>query len=543
MSRGDVKHILLGQEVRDKVLQGAAITYGVASAAYGPISGNVALEKSYGNVVISHDGITNVKEVILRDKVQDIGADLLKQASDRSADVSGDGSTATVLLGYHIMKKANQRIAAGYNPMGLRRGIDKASVWVKDEVTKLAKPVEDDKLAEVATISASDPELGKLVADTVIRVGGVGITIEEHDGLGVIQDVVEGLYFEKGWTMPHFVTDRETEEAIHEDVSIMVVEKRMSAAQDVVPLLKLIAKTPNKTVLIIGNITNKALDTCALNNIAPESQIKVCVVSPPVYGDQVLPFLEDVAAMTGGKLIPSNLPNDKVTEEYLGLASKIIVQKANTTIIGGKANTELVQQRVDTLKKQLLDPKYTAFQRERMEKRLSKLQGKLGMIRVGGASEVSRKELKLRVDDAVCATRAAREEGVVSGGATTLARLSLENGVDNLTDPAEQEGFRVVLESLPELFKQLIENAGDDPGYRLKQMLRSRGSYGFNVKQMTDEPIDLDAAGILDPAKVIKSIVENACDAAGIAITLNAAVTIDRDYQLEQVAMTKANIL
>lgn len=543
MSRGDVKHILLGQEVRDKVLQGAAITYGVASAAYGPISGNVALEKSYGNVVISHDGITNVKEVILRDKVQDIGADLLKQASDRSADVSGDGSTATVLLGYHIMKKANQRIAAGYNPMGLRRGIDKASVWVKDEVTKLAKPVEDDKLAEVATISASDPELGKLVADTVIRVGGVGITIEEHDGLGVIQDVVEGLYFEKGWTMPHFVTDRETEEAIHEDVSIMVVEKRMSTAQDVVPLLKLIAKTPNKTVLIIGNITNKALDTCALNNIAPESQIKVCVVSPPVYGDQVLPFLEDVAAMTGGKLIPSNLPNDKVTEEYLGLASKIIVQKANTTIIGGKANTELVQQRVDTLKKQLLDPKYTAFQRERMEKRLSKLQGKLGMIRVGGASEVSRKELKLRVDDAVCATRAAREEGVVSGGATTLARLSLENGVDNLTDPAEQEGFRVVLESLPELFKQLIENAGDDPGYRLKQMLRSRGSYGFNVKQMTDEPIDLDEAGILDPAKVIKSIVENACDAAGIAITLNAAVTIDRDYQLEQVAMTKANIL
>lgn len=540
MGRGDVKNIHTGSAVREEAIKGARKVYEAVAAAYGPTSGNVALEKSYGNIVISHDGVSIAREVILRDKLQDTGADLLIQASSKSNDVSGDGTTGSILLGYHIMDKANQRIAAGYNPMALRRGIDQASIFLKTELDKLAVPVPDDKLEEVATISASDPEIGKLVADTVVKVGGVGITIEEYDGLGVIQDVVEGLYFEKGWTMPHFVTDRETEEALHENVSILVVEKRITTNQDIVPILQTVGKTQHKTVLIIGNITNKALDTCALTNVT--GGIKVCVVAPPVYGDQVLPFLEDVVALTGGKLVPSSLPADKVTEDYLGFAKKIIVSQHNTTILEGDGDKDVVSARIATLKRQLVDPKYSAFQKERMEKRLSKLQGKLGLIKVGGATETGRKEMKFRVEDAVHATRAAKEEGVVPGGATTLARLSRSSYLPDNTDPGVVEGFKVVLEALPGLFRQLLSNAGEDPGFRLEQVLRTTDGLGFDVKHMTPDPIDLSSAGILDPVKVVKSIVENACEVAGMAITLNGAVVIDRQYQLEQVAMTKANM-
>lgn len=540
MARGDAKNICLGNEVREKILAGAKITHDVAAAAYGPVSGNVALEKSYGNVVVSHDGVTNVKEVVLQDKVMDIGADLLKQASTKSADTAGDGSTATVLLGYYIMERANKLIAAGYNPMKLRRGIDAASLDIKQQIEAVATPVPEAQLAAVASISASDPELGKLVADTVVRVGGVGITIEEYDGLGVIQDVVEGLYFEKGWTMPHFVTDRENEEAILDNTSVLILEKRISAQQDIIPMLEMVyEQTEHKTVLVLGNVTNKALEVCALTNVG--GKVKICVVAPPVYGDQVLPFLEDVAVMTGGKVVPASLPADKVDVSYLGAASKVVVQRSNTTVIGGDADTSAVADRIKVLKKQLTSDKYSAFQRERMEKRLSKLQGKLGIIKVGGATEAARKELKFRIEDAVHATRAAKEEGIVPGGATTLARIAVNPLTKEAGDESTRQGYQVVYDSLADLFRRLMLNAGEDPGYRLQQVQRGTAGQGFDVRAMTEEPVDLLNAGIIDPAKVIKSIVENACDVAGIAITLNAAVTIDRDYQLQQAAYNQAN--
>jgi chaperonin GroEL len=535
--RGEVKDVHIG-EVREKVLVGARKVYDAVASAYGPVSGNVALEKNYGSIVISHDGVSVAREVVLKDKLEDIGADLLIQASSKSNDTAGDGTTASVLLGYHIMRLAHQRIVAGANPMLLRKGIDKASIWLKEQIEALAVPVPDDKLHEVATISASDEEVGKLVANTIIKVGGVGITVEEYDGLGVIQEVVEGLYFEKGWAMPHFVTDRETEEAVHDHVNILITEKRISTNQDIIPLLELIGtQAEHKTVLIIANVNNKALETCALTNL--KGGIKVCVVPPPVYGDQVLPFLEDVAVLTGGKLIPASLPADKVTLDYLGYAEKVIVSQSNTTILQGQGVKEDIDGRIDTLKRQLKDPKYTAFQRERMEKRLSKLQGKLGIIKVGGATETSRREMKFRVDDAVCATRAAKEGGIVPGGATTLVQIARHaTNVPAMTED-EQAGFGVVLTALYEPFKQLMANAGEDPGYRLMQLNGREVGKGFNVKDMTDDPIDLMEAGIIDPANVLKSVVENACEVAGIAITLNAAITIDRDWQLQQVQLNK----
>jgi len=539
MSRGDSKIVTTGDEVRIKALAGAKIAYEAVACAYGPLSGNVALQKSYGSKVITHDGVSIIREINLADELMDTGVDLLHEASKKSNDVSGDGTSATVLLGYHIMRLANQRIAAGYNPMGLRKGIDKASIWIKSELDKLATPVPDNKLHEVATISATDPEVGKLVADTVIKVGGIGITVEEYDGLGVIQDVVEGLYFEKGWVMPHFVTDRETEEAIHDNVSILITEKRINSVQDIAPMLEMVFKdTEHKTVLIIGNIGAKALEVCALTNQA--GKVKVCVVDPPVYGDQVLGFLEDVACMTGGKIVPNNLPADKVTKEYLGDAEKIIVTQNSTTIIGGNAVTEDVNLRITTLKKQLKSDKYNQYQKERMEMRLAKLQGKIGIIKVGGATEATRREAKFRVDDSVHATRCAKDEGIVAGGAVVLARFSIfkDSKLENMNKD-ELEGFNVVCEALSEPFKQLMINAGQDPGYHLSQVLQAKPGYGFNVMNMTDEPIDLIKAGVIDPVKVLKSVVENSTDVAGIAITLNGSITFDRAWQLEQLKINQ----
>lgn len=537
--RGEPR-IINTTNAREKALTGAKKMYEAVSVAYGPTSGNVALGKNNGMPVISHDGVTIAKDVVLLDQEEDVGAGLLYTASLKSNDISGDGTTGTIMLGYHIMQKSHERIAAGYNPMGLRRGIDKAAVHLKKELDKSAIKVPENKLVEVASISAGDPEIGKLVSDTIIKVGGVGITIEEYEGLGTIQDVIEGLYFEKGWARPEFVNDIETEEAVHESIHILCLEKRIKNNQDIIPIIEMVHRdTKYKSVLLIGNISDKALGTCILNNNI--GSVKICVVNPPVYGDQLGPFLEDITSVVGGKVVPDNVPADKVTKDFLGFAKKIIVGRSATTIIEGAGDPEIKNTRIALLNRQLKSDEFSSFQKERMEQRLAKLQGKIGIIKVGGATDPERREMKFRVEDAVHATRAAKEEGIVPGGAVTLARLSTLDIPKDL--PADEaEGFRVVLDALKEPFKQLIANAGDDPGYRLKQILKSKGGLGFNVKDMTDEPIDLVPAGVLDPVRVIKSVVENSCSVAGIAITLSATLTIDREFQLEQVGLNKARL-
>lgn len=542
MARGDAKQVLLGNEARQRLIEGAKIAYEVASKAYGPVSGNVAIEKAYGPVLISHDGITNLRDLFLEDKFQDFGVDILTQASKKSADVAGDGSTASVILGYNIMHLANQRIAAGFNAMGLRRGIDGISEVIKAQLDSMAIPVtSDDELARVATISAGDEQIGMLVADTIKKVGGVGIAVEEYEGLGVIQDIVEGIHFNKGWTMPHFVTNRQTEEAIHDNAHVLILEKKVSANQDIVKLLEMVhANTDSKTVLIVGNVAPPALDTCALTNL--QGQVKVCVVNPPVYGDQVLPFLEDLATQTGGRVIPSSLPADKVDKSYLGHANRIIVGRSATTIIEGKGDKAKVDERIKLINEQLKSENFTPMQKERMEFRLAKLQGRIGIIRVGGASPTATTETKLRVEDAIHATRAAKEEGIVPGGGTALVRLSENINPEDmhLADKNELEGARVVLEALTKPFELLMSNAGLDSGYYLHRVKESPDRYGINVLKGT-ELVNLIKEGVIDPVKVIKQVVENACSAAGIAITIQASIAFDRKYQLEQVALNKLN--
>jgi chaperonin GroEL len=538
MARGEAK--IINHNAQDSLLNGAEEVYLAVSKVFGPTSSNVAIQRNYGNATITHDGITVAREIYDKNEDKDIGAGLLVQASDKSNNISGDGTSGTIMLGYHIMKGAHQRAAAGFNRMALRRGIDKAAIDIKSKLDKMATAVPDEGLAKVAAISASDPEVGKLVADTVVKVGGVGITVEEYEGLGVIPDVVEGVYFEKGWQLPHFVTDRTTEEAVHSNPNILVAEKKIKQNQDIVPIIEMVFKEcQEKTLIIIGNVDGQALETCALTNL--NGGVKICVVRPPVYGDQELPFLEDIAAMTGGKLVASQLPADKVTADYLGHANKITVAKDHTTILGGNGVEEDIKLRIATIKEQLKDPKYNAMQRERMEMRLAKLQGKIGIIRVGGATEAGIKEMKFRVEDAVHATRAAKEEGIVPGGGTTLARLSTMKVPKDLK-PDEAEGYKVVLEALGEPFKQLMANVGEDGGYMFKQVLAAPDGYGFDVTSLTEEPIDLLEGGVIDPVKVIKSVVENACEVAGVLTTIDTTITIDREYQLDQIALNKAKM-
>jgi chaperonin GroEL len=537
--RGEPR-IINTTNAREKAIAGAKKMYDAVAAAYGPTSGNVALGKNVGSIVISHDGVTIARDVILKDQEEDIGADLLFQASQKSNDISGDGTTGSILLGYHVMKKANERIAAGYNPMALRRGIDRAAIEIKKKLDKLAVSVEDESLSEVATISAGSSEIGKLVSDTIIKVSGVGITIEEYEGLGVIQDVIEGFYFEKGWAKPHFVNDLQTEEAVHERIHVLAFEKRIKNNQDIVPIIEMIGKeTDYKAVLMIGNISDKALGTCILTNNA--GGVKICVVNPPVYGDQMGPFLEDLTTVVGGKVVPDNLPADKVTKDYLGFAKKAIVARGTTTILEGGGLRSFREERIKTLEKQLKSDEFSSFQKEHMEKRLSKLQGKIGIIKVGGATEAERKEMKFRVEDAVHATRAAKEEGIAPGGGVTLAQLSSMDVPKDL-DAEEAEGFKAVLEALKEPFKQLMLNAGQDPGHLLQKVLEAKKGYGFNVKEPSKDPVELIPAGVIDPIRVLKSIVENSCSVAGIAITLSASLIIDRETQLEQVAFNKASM-
>lgn len=537
--RGDPKIITHGTEVRAKMLDGAEKLYEAVAATYGPTSGLVALQKPYGPAVMTKDGVSVAAEVYLEDPIEDIGAGLLVNASKKSNDVSGDGTSATVLLGYHIMRLANQRVAAGYNAMGLRRGIEKAAIYIKEELDKLATPIDDKDLHKVASISATDEAIGQLVADTIIKVGGVGITVEEFPGLGIIQELVDGVYFEKGWSEPYFVTDKVSEEAVHENIAVLVLDKKVNNNGDIVPILEMIAReTESKKVLIIGTVHGQALETCGLTHLS-QSPLQICVVNPPVYGDQVLPFLEDMATVTGGKLVPTSLPADKVTADYLGMASKVIVSKDTTTIIEGRGVPEDIQHRVDTIKSQLKSEKYNQFQKERMEMRLAKLQGKIGIIKVGGATEDEQKEAKFRVDDAINATRAARQGGIVPGGATTLLRMSEAVYADPELTVDESQGLLVVYEALAEPFKQLMKNAGEDPGYRLKQVLKAKPGFGFNVTDMSEEPEDLMKAGVFDPLLVIKSVVENSCAAAAVAITTHATVVKDRDYALKQKVLNR----
>lgn len=525
----DPKTLHSEQETREKILNGARAAYDQARKVYGPTSGNVALEKSYGQAIISHDGVTVLREIKLPDPVENIGAELIIQASKKTNDTVGDATTGTSILAFNVFEKANKRLAAGYNPMALRRGIDKAAVWVKEQIDQVSVPVDDDeKLRQVAVISCGNEAEGRLVADTLIKVGKRGgVTIQEFPGVELEREIVEGFYFEKGWSDVRFVTHHETLEAKYEDACVLVIEKRLHNVADIIPLvngvLTEMIQSGQRKLLVIGDVTGSALATLIDNKL--KGVLETVVTSAPVYGDQKVGFLQDVAALTGATFISDGSPLDTVTLEDLGTAAQVIVTQDSTSIIGGGGDQEQVQRRVDALLEQLAK-ETSAFRKERMEMRLAKLSGKIGLIKVGGATEVEQRERKFRIEDAVAATKAAREEGIVPGGATTLLRIStLDSVIATCTSADEMQGMAAVLEALQEPFRVLATNAGVDAGYILRKVLESPAGYGYDMKNPV-EPVDLMQAGIIDPTKAIKQTVENACSVAGMAITTSGAITI-----------------
>jgi len=476
-----------------------------------------------------------IRDVVLPDKQEDIGAGLLIEASKKSNDISGDGTTASAILGYLIMEEAMKKAAAGFNTMELRRGIDKAALAIKKLVEKESTPVEDEKLADIASISASDRAVGELIAETVLKVNGRGIAIDEHPGLGVVQEIIEGFFFERGLADPQFITDRGTQQTALHSVHVLALDKRVTTNQDIVPLLAVALKEGIKRLVIVGNVSATALETCIQNDADVNLPLRIMVIHPPVYGDQTSEFVEDIAIYTGGKPVNSSTSYETFDLSYFGQAGQFIANMNQTTLLEGAGDKEDMEKRIKFAEEQLKSKDFNAAQKEKIEIRLTKMQGKVGILRVGGATPAEVAEMKFRVEDAVHATRAAREEGIVPGGGTTLARISREVKPEGETE-GEIEGFKAVINALPGAFKQLMVNAGQGSGdARLAQLFKSEKGFGFNLRNMTDEPIDLKEAGVVDPTKVIKSVVENACSVAGLMITLNGAVLIQAKKEVQDV--------
>ncbi len=513
-------------ETRTKIINGARKTYEAVAATYGPLSGNVAIQEGYGEPTITHDGVTVAKKVELEDPLENIGAQLIIQGSKKTNNVAGDGTSASVILAYNIIDKASRQIAAGVNPMLLRKGIDRASGILVDKIKELGIEATKEQLAQAAVISCGNEAEGALVADTVTTIGeSGGITVQDFPGINLEQEIVEGFYFEQGYADIRQVTDIETLETNYSDCHVMVLEKRINSNGDLRPLfdgvLGEIAKSGNKRLLIVGNIGGEALNSLLANKL--NGNLESVTVAPPVYGDQLPLFLEDVALLTGASFISTGADLTKITLEDIGKADRVVVKETSTTILGGSGDKEKIAERIEVLKKQLkVEP--SAFRRERMELRLSKLSGKVGLIKVGGATEAEAKERRMRIDDAVCATRAARDSGIVAGGATTLLRLSV---ISEEVKPEEEAGFNVVLSALQEPFNKLMENSDLSVDHYRNLVLKNKDKEcGFNVLKPTGEPINLIKEGVVDPVKVLQQVVENACSVASMIITTNKAITV-----------------
>jgi chaperonin GroEL len=527
------KKVILDAEARNKVLEGSRAVYEAVSQAFGVTSGNVLIEKEWGKPILTHDGITIAREVYLQDPDTNAAAQLLIEASQKTNDIAGDGTSATVILGYEIIKKAQQRIASGMDAMSIKRGIIKASEKAKELIESLSKEVStDEELKNVATVSAGDESIGTLIAETVKEVGDDGgINIEEYQGVGIEQEIVDGYYFDKGYISPQMVTDS-SGIVNYSDCLIMVTEKKLSTVGDIVPLLKIVVdineQKPGGRILLIGDVAGDALNMLIINSRQTGAVSSVAVL-PPIYGDQQTLSLEDIAILTGGKLIRNGESMDNLTKEHLGKADKVTITSDSTTIIGGQGDKEVIKNRIKEIK-DILKTEKNEFRVERMRSRVSKLTGKVGLIRVGGATETGMKEIKRRVDNAVNATQAAKEEGIVIGGGICLVHVGhrlMDQTPEELMGTDEYEGWRVVCEALNAPFLKLMENAGLDGSYNLRQIKEVNSlNMGYDVRNPTDEPIDLAERGIIDPIKVIKMVVENALSVAGNAITTNCIMTL-----------------
>jgi chaperonin GroEL len=517
------KLVRFSQEAREKILKGVNILADAVTVTLGPKGRNVVLEKSFGAPTVTKDGVTVAKEIELEDKFENMGAQMVKEVASKTSDVAGDGTTTATVLARSIFTEGIKMVAAGHDPMSLKRGIDRAVESVTSELKNLSKPTKDRKeIAQVGTISANnDSTIGDIIAEAMEKVGKEGvITVEEAKGLDTTLEVVEGMQFDRGYLSPYFVTDPERMEAKLEDAYVLIHEKKISSMKDLLPILESIAKTGKPFLLVAEDVEGEALATLVVNKI--RGTLACTAVKAPGFGDRRKAMLEDIAILTGGRVIAEELgiKLENVTLNDLGRAKRIVIDKDNTTIIDGAGKKADIEGRIKQIRAQI-EETTSDYDREKLQERLAKLVGGVAVIRVGAATEIEMKEKKARVEDALHATRAAVEEGVVPGGGVALIRCL--SALENLRDGEEEKvGVNIIRKALEDPCRWIAANAGWEGSVVVDKVKNNKGPLGFNAS--SEEFEDLMKAGIIDPTKVVRTALQNAASVASLLLTTECMV-------------------
>ncbi len=518
------KDVRFGEGVRNRMLSGVNVLANAVKVTLGPKGRNVVLERSFGAPTITKDGVSVAKEIELKDKFENMGAQMVKEVASKTSDVAGDGTTTATVLAQSIVTEGMKYVAAGMNPMDLKRGIDKAVVAVVEELKKISKPCTTSKeISQVGAISANaDESIGKTIADAMDKVGKEGvITVEDGKGLENELELVEGMQFDRGYISPYFINNPDKQVAVLEDAYILLHDKKVSNIRDLLPLLEQVAKSGKPLLIIAEDVDGEALATLVVNNI--RGILKTTAVKAPGFGDRRKAMLEDIAILTGGTVIAEELglKLENAALKDLGRAKKIEVAKEDTTIIDGAGEKSAIEARVKNIRVQI-DEATSDYDKEKLQERVAKLAGGVAVIKVGAATEVEMKEKKARVEDALHATRAAVEEGIVAGGG--VAYLRARGNVKNLKgdNPDQEAGIKIVLRALEEPMRQIVSNSGDEPSVVVNKVVEGKGNYGFNAQ--TGEYGDLVSMGVVDPTKVARFALQNAASVASLMLTTEAMV-------------------
>lgn len=519
------KNITYSEDARQSIVRGVDMLANTVKVTMGPKGRNVLIEKKFGAPLVTKDGVTVAKEIELKDPIENIGAQMVKEVASKTSDIAGDGTTTATVLAQAIYREGIKNVVAGASPMEVKRGIDKAVEKVVNELKNISKPIQNkNEIAQVGTISANnDSEIGDIIADAMEKVGKDGvITIEENKSTDTVLDVVEGMQFDRGYLSPYFVTSQDTMQAVLDNAYILIHEKKISNMKDILPILEQIVKQGSPFLIIAEDIEGEALATLVLNKL--RGTLNCVAVKAPGFGDRRKEMLKDIAVLTGGQVISDDLgiKLESITLEDLGKVKKVVVDKDNTTLVEGAGKAEDIKGRVDQIRKQI-DDTTSDYDREKLQERLAKLVGGVAVIKVGAATETEMKEKKARVEDALSATKAAVEEGIVPGGGVALIR-ALSSIADLKLSAEQQIGVEIIRKSLEYPLRQIATNAGFEGSIIVNKVVEAK-EVGFGFNAATEQYEDMIKAGVIDPTKVTRSALQNAASVAGLMLTTEAVIT------------------
>jgi chaperonin GroEL len=518
------KDVYFGNDSRSKMVEGVNILANAVKVTLGPKGRNVVIERSFGGPAVTKDGVTVAKEIELQDKLQNMGAQMVKEVASKTADNAGDGTTTATVLAQAIVKEGMKYVTSGHNPMDLKRGIDKATHAAVEALSKISKPCEtDEEIAQVGTISAnSDTGIGKMIADAMAKVGKEGvITVESGKSLQDELDVVEGMQFDRGYLSPYFINNQDKQVVELDNPFILLFDKKITNIRDMIPVLEAVAKAGKPLLIVAEDVEGEALATLVVNNM--RGTVKTCAIKAPGFGDRRKAMLEDLAILTGGKVIAEELGYtlDKVTAEDLGMAGRVEISKENTIIIDGAGDADKIKARVAAIRVQV-EEATSEYDKEKLQERVAKLAGGVAVIKVGGATEVEVKEKKDRIDDALHATKAAVQDGIVPGGGVALVRAKQAIASLKGDNADQQAGINIVLRAMEEPLRCIVSNAGESADVVLAAVTAGTGNYGYNAA--TEQYVDMLANGVIDPTKVAKTALVNAASVAGLLLTTDCAI-------------------